>query len=157
MNVTHNCSSAVCRNWKLLHWVELILGVSGLIWNSCCLIRIIHKFRKKFDYSVTFLLLNAVFLLLVASLYCTIKPIVILFYPFTTSLLISFIIGIFAALPFQLSPLMTMILLLERNYTIKCSRTVRTAWLNFIVSFIYSIGIAVHFVYYRIVLRFPPL
>lgn len=157
MNFTWDCSNAICQAWKLLHWIELTLGISGLILNSCCFIRIFCKFRKKFDLSVTLLLLHALLLLQVLSLYFIIKPIVILFWPFTTTLLVGFVIGLFGSIPLQLSAITAIILLLERHYTVTCGRTIRTTWIILILIFMYFIGIAMHFLYYRIILHAFPM
>lgn len=153
MNATWDCSSAICQTWKFLHWIELMMGISGLILNSCCFVRIIYKFRKKFDSSITVLLLHALILLMVASLYFIIKPIFTLFYFLTTSLIISFVIGLFASIPVQLSAATALLLLLERHYTIKYRRPVQITWVIVILIFMYFIGTVMHFVYYRISLR----
>lgn len=153
MNFTWDCSNAICQTWKLLHWVELVLGISGLILNSSCFIRIFCNFRNKFDISVTLLLLHALLLLLVASLYFIIKPIVTLFWPFTTSLVMSFVIGLFLSIPLQLSAITAIILLLERHYTIKYGRSVKMTWVIVVLIFMYFMGIGMHFVHYRIILH----
>ncbi len=91
--------------WKYLHGVELTNSSGSFMLNALCCYQICSKFWSRFDRNVTILLLHAILLLGMIAIYGITKAMVMLFFPLDTSSVTSFIVSMFASIPYQMSPI----------------------------------------------------